>query len=65
VMQALAQEKIEHTKSPLQRVLTVSVGLGCQSVAPGSSSRELLVRADTALKLAKERGHNRLEVLEG
>jgi diguanylate cyclase (GGDEF)-like protein len=65
VMQALAHEKIEHAKSPLQKVLTISVGLGCQSVAPGSSSRELLVRADTALKLAKERGHNRLEVLEG
>jgi len=64
-MQALTDEKIEHARSPLQKVLTVSAGLGCQSVAPGSSSRELLVRADTALKLAKERGRNRLEVLEG
>ena len=65
IMRELAQAKIEHAKSPLQKVLTISVGLGCQSVAAGSSSRELLVRADTALKLAKERGHNRLEVLEG
>ena len=45
--------------------LTLSVGLGCQSVSPDSASRELLVRVDTALKLAKERGRNRLEVIEG
>jgi PleD family two-component response regulator len=43
----------------------VSVGLGSQVAAEGSNSRELLVRVDTALKLAKERGRNRLEVLEG
>ena len=65
VMQALAQRKIEHVKSRMQKFLTMSVGLGSQVVTAGSSSRELLVRADTAFKLAKERGHDRLEVLEG
>jgi diguanylate cyclase (GGDEF)-like protein len=65
IMQALVQLKIEHARSPLQGFLTLSIGLGSQVVASGSASRELLVRADTALKLAKERGHNRLEVLEG
>ncbi len=65
VMQALAQAKIEHVKSKTHNYLTMSVGLGSQAVAPGSSSRELLVRVDTALKLARERGGNRLEVLEG
>ncbi|MCP4878001.1 MAG: GGDEF domain-containing protein [Gammaproteobacteria bacterium] len=65
IMQELKQRNIEHIKSPLQKVLTMSVGLGSQVVAPSSSSRELLVRADTALKLAKERGHDRLEILEG
>jgi len=43
----------------------MSVGLGSQVVTPGSASRELLGRVDTALKLASERGRNRLEVLEG
>jgi diguanylate cyclase (GGDEF)-like protein len=65
IMQALAQQKIEHLKSATRPFLTMSIGLGSQAVAPGSSSRELLVRADTALKLARERGRDRLEILEG
>ena len=64
VMKALADKKIEHHKSPIGPVLTMSVGLGSQTVKPGTSSGELLVRVDTALKLATEKGHNRLEVLE-
>lgn len=65
IMQELAQKKIEHAKSRAGPYLTMSVGLGSQIVAPGSPSRELLGRVDTALKLASERGRNRLEVLEG
>ncbi|TNF88630.1 MAG: GGDEF domain-containing protein [Gammaproteobacteria bacterium] len=64
-MQELAQKKIEHARSRAGPYLTVSVGLGSQTVSAGSSSRELLGRVDTALKLASERGRNRLEVLEG
>jgi diguanylate cyclase (GGDEF)-like protein len=65
VRTALAQQKIEHAKSVCSKYLTMSIGIGSQPVAAGSYSRELLVRVDTALKLAKERGHDRLEVLEG
>lgn len=65
IMQELAHQEIEHAKSRVGPYLTMSVGLGSQSVKPGSSSRELLGRVDTALKLASERGRNRLEVLEG
>ena len=65
IMQALAQKNIEHARSRTQPCLTMSIGLGSQVAAEGSNSRELLVRVDTALKLAKERGRNRLEVLEG
>ena len=43
----------------------LAAGVGSQAVAEGSSSRELLVRVDTALKLARERGHDRIETLEG
>lgn len=64
IIQGLAQKKIEHAKSPVEPYLTMSVGLGSQAVQPGSTSRDLLVRVDTALKLATERGRNRLEVLE-
>ena len=64
IMRALAQKKIEHSRSRTQPYLTMSIGLGSQTATTGSNSRELLVRVDTALKLAKERGRNRLEVLE-
>ena len=64
-MQNLAQQKIEHLKSATQPFVTVSVGLGSQAVRAESSARELLVRTDTALKLASQRGRNRLEVIDG
>lgn len=64
IMRLLNGRKIEHVKSRSGPYLTMSVGLGCQTVSRGSASRELLVRADTALKLAKEKGRDRLEVLE-
>lgn len=61
---ALAKLAIEHDKSACSRYLTLSIGVGSQAVRPGSYSRELLIRVDTALKLAKERGRDRIEVLE-
>ncbi|HEY5738642.1 MAG TPA: GGDEF domain-containing protein [Gammaproteobacteria bacterium] len=59
----LERKKIAHGKSPAG-LLTLSIGVGCQTVNADAESRELLVRADTALKLARERGGNRVEVLE-
>jgi len=64
IMQALALKKIEHTRSRTHNYLSMSIGLGSQAATQDSNARELLVRVDTALKLAKERGRNRLEVLE-
>lgn len=61
----LKKKQIEHVKSRASDYLTMSVGIGYQTVKQGSSSRDILVRVDTALKLAKERGRNRLEILEG
>ncbi len=65
IKNTLDARKIEHNKSPLGAYLTLSIGIGSQTVAAGTQSRELLVRTDTALKLATERGRNRIEVLEG
>jgi diguanylate cyclase (GGDEF)-like protein len=61
---ALAALATEHVKSGCSEYLTMSIGVGSQAVTPRSFSRELLVRVDTALRLAKERGRDRLEVLE-
>ena len=64
IREALAELEIEHAKSGCSKYLTMSFGVGSQAVTPRSFSRELLVRVDTALRLAKERGRDRLEVLE-
>ncbi|MEE8366527.1 MAG: GGDEF domain-containing protein [Gammaproteobacteria bacterium] len=63
VVRTLASKKIEHEKSKADRYLTISIGLSCQYVAEGSSSRTLLSRADKALKSAKGKGRNRVEIL--
>ena len=65
IREALAGYRIEHARSGCGEYLTMSIGVGSQAAAPGSYSRDLLVRVDTALKLARERGGNRIEVLEG
>ena len=64
IRKALTDLEIEHVKSGCSKYLTMSIGVGSQAVTPRSFSRELLVRVDTALRLAKERGRDRLEVLE-
>ncbi len=63
VVRTLASKKIEHEKSKTDRYLTISIGLSCQYVAEGSSSRTLLSGADKALKSAKGKGRNRVEIL--
>jgi len=65
IRRRLEQKKIEHEKSPVSAYLTLSIGVGSQSISPGAQSRELLIRSDTALKLATEHGRDRVEVLEG
>ena len=65
VVRASEQGRREQGGARAADFQTLSVGIGCQDVRSASASRELLVRADTALKLARERGGNRIEVLEG
>jgi len=62
VEKALADLKIEHTKSKASPYLTISVGLSSQVSTATSSSRELLGNTDAALKLAKDKGRNRIEM---
>jgi len=64
VIHALADKKIEHVKSKIDPYLTMSVGLSCQVIGNKSSSRELLGKVDDALKSAKAKGRNRMEILE-
>lgn len=65
IAQAAARRDDEERGAKAASATSLSIGIGCQTVREGSASRELLVRADTALKLARERGGDRIEVLEG
>ena len=65
ITQSLADKKIEHAESRINPYLTISVGLSSQIVAINSSSRELLGRVDEALKSAKAKGRNRMEIVDG
>lgn len=60
----LAKLHIEHRKNKSTPYLTFSAGLSSQLATPMTSSRELLGKADNALKLAKNKGRNRVEVIE-
>lgn len=64
IEKALTNLKIEHVKSKASVFLTLSIGLSSQVVTPKSSSRQLLSNADAALKQAKDKGRNRIEIVE-
>ncbi len=64
VIQALEDKKIDHTKSKINPYLTLSVGLSCQVIGDESSSRELLGKVYNALKSAKDKGGNRIGIVE-
>ena len=64
IEKALEELNIEHARSRSVPRLTVSIGLSTQVVSAYSSSRELLGKTDAALKLAKQRGRHRVEVVE-
>ena len=63
IEKSLANLKIEHVKSKANVLLTLSIGLSSQVVTPMSSSRQLLSNADAALKQAKDKGRNRIEIV--
>lgn len=64
VVNSLSELKIEHAKSKASQYLTISAGLSSQVVTATSLPRDLLGNADKALKLAKDKGRNRVEVVD-
>ncbi len=62
VIQALRQKAIQHEKSRISPLLTVSVGICCVPVSENLSSRNLISKAEEALRLAKSNGRNRIEL---
>ena len=63
VMSELQSLSLIHEKSRIGLYLTLSAGICCVPVTEGLNSRDLLSRADDALRLAKKNGRNRIEVV--
>ncbi len=62
-MQLLKQQAIPHESSKIDSYLTLTVGICCIPMRPEVSARDLITRADDALRLAKQNGRNRIEMI--
>ncbi len=60
----LNEQKIQHEKSLVSPFVTISIGLCCVPMNENISSRDMLVRAEDALHQAKQKGRNRIEIIE-
>lgn len=55
---------IKHKKSLVSHNVTISVGIAVVEVAWDSSPMEMVAAADQALYQAKQKGRNRIEIVE-
>jgi len=63
VMHAIQARKIPHSKSVISDYLTMSAGISCVPVNDKMNDRDLLTRAEEALRMAKNNGRNRIEII--
>ncbi len=61
--QLLRHLAIPHERSKINSLITLSVGICCIPVTQNISARDLITRADEALRLAKKNGRNRIEIV--
>lgn len=64
VVDQLRNRRIEHRNSRADPCVSLSIGLGFHTVAPATTAKHLLEKADRALRLASENGRNRIEMLK-
>lgn len=63
VMQLIESKNIKHEKSRLSSKLTLSAGICCVPVTEHMNARDLIARAEEALRHAKKSGRNRIEIV--
>jgi diguanylate cyclase (GGDEF)-like protein len=64
VRSKLHEQKIQHEKSAISRLVTVSVGICCVPMNENISARDMIVRAEDALHQAKKKGRDRIEIID-
>ena len=64
VRSKLQGQKIEHARSSIGELVTLSVGICCAPVSESVSSREMILKAEEALRTAKKRGRDRIELID-
>ena len=62
-MQSLQAKKIKNEKSKVDPYLTLSIGICCIPISERINSQDLISRADRALRMAKNNGRNRIEII--
>ncbi len=60
----LNEQKIQHEKSLISSLVTISIGLCCAPMSENISARDMIARAEDALHLAKKKGRNRIEIID-
>lgn len=63
IMEQLKEQNITHEKSSVCSLLTLSIGICCAPMDEDITSRDLILRADSALRQAKKNGRNRIEIV--
>ncbi len=63
VLSMLQEQQIEHTGSQVGSLLTLSVGICCAPLGEEVTARGLMIRAENALRMAKDNGRNRIEII--
>jgi diguanylate cyclase (GGDEF)-like protein len=64
VRSKLKEQKIQHEKSLISPLVTISVGLCCVPMNENISARDMISRAEDALHQAKKKGRDRIETIE-
>ncbi len=64
VRSKLQRQRLEHARSSVGELVTLSVGICCMPVTENVTSREMIQKAEGALRSAKKKGRNRIEVID-
>ena len=63
IMKKVKQQEIPHPTSKAGSILTLSVGICCMPLNESISSRDLIMRADNALRSSKKNGRNHIDLI--